>query len=204
MQCDGALTTAVPGRQCDSTVMRLYRLLMHSETGLANTEDDALDHLKNAGILPKDPDANCTALQHILDGTLKSQYISMTLDFDCAMKLAIEAMGGTRNMDADQLFIAEIDFNCETSGRLIDLTDACEISRSHRDDTGVSANKKASHCTKWFQELLSPRSIQPEEVVGVTQVSTILEEWENSNAEDFLPFDSEVFVRAIDFISPCY
>ena len=118
----------------------LYRLLTHEETGRANTRQDAFN--------PKDPDPNCTALQHILDSTLKSQYISMTSDFECAKKLAFKAMEGRRKMKAEHLFIAKIDFYCEDDRHLIDLTDTCEVSRSHRDENGVSADKKASHCTK--------------------------------------------------------
>ena len=152
----------------------LFRLLSTQNTGDAVTVEGALHFVKAHGLQPKDPDATHNVVDHILSGSnedFASQFISTSYSAICVAKLAKAATEGNPQAKAETLYVAtiEIEANRNDHYNLSSFTDPESI--SHRSQTCVDADFRANQLATSMKECIINRSIEPSEIVSVTQVS---------------------------------
>ena len=155
----------------DSASIKVYRLLSLQDTKGTNKKEEVSQFVRNHGIRPKNANANCTVLEHILDGStpnFASQFISTSFDPTSVMRFATTAMEkDDQNMNEDQLFIATILIPA-TQDDYYDLSSYTEpLSIQHRKKTGVDRNFRANQVTTSMKECIIKRSIQPTEIISI-------------------------------------
>lgn len=101
---------------------------------------------KGLGITPKNPSANSTPLEHVLNGSTSGygdQYISFTRDEKFANRWASKSGTSVVSVDLDELHNRKIDLSTP-EGRITHLGDASRVPKGHSIHTANKWAKGAS------------------------------------------------------------